>query len=81
MRTWVTSSSTQQTSNWSLEIKALAENHLNGIPVRVHRGKAHVPDMPLGFRYRYDGLYALRNTGKRLDKTVSKFGGFVLRRH
>jgi putative restriction endonuclease len=22
--------------------RALAENHLNGIPVRVHRGKAHV---------------------------------------
>jgi putative restriction endonuclease len=37
--------------------KALAENHLNGVPVRVHRGKAHVPDMPEGFRYRYDGLY------------------------
>jgi putative restriction endonuclease len=37
--------------------KALAENHLNGTPVRVHRGKAHVPDMPEGFRYRYDGLY------------------------
>jgi putative restriction endonuclease len=37
--------------------KALAENHLNGIPVRVQRGRAHVPDMPDGFRYRYDGLY------------------------
>jgi putative restriction endonuclease len=37
--------------------KALAENHLNGIPIRVHRGQAHVPDMPEGFRYRYDGLY------------------------
>jgi putative restriction endonuclease len=37
--------------------KALAENHLNGIPVRVHRGKEHVPDMPEGYRYRYDGLY------------------------
>ena len=37
--------------------KALAENHLNGIPIRVHRGKAHVPNMPEGFRYRYDGLY------------------------
>jgi putative restriction endonuclease len=37
--------------------KALAENHLNGVPVRVHRGKAHVPDMPAGYRYRYDGLY------------------------
>jgi len=28
---------------------ALAENHLNGVPVRVHRGRAHVPDMPDGF--------------------------------
>jgi putative restriction endonuclease len=37
--------------------KALAENHLNGIPIRVHRGKAHVPNMPEGYRYRYDGLY------------------------
>jgi putative restriction endonuclease len=37
--------------------KALAENHLSGIPIRVHRGKTHVPDMPDGFRYRYDGLY------------------------
>jgi putative restriction endonuclease len=37
--------------------RALAENHLNGIPIRVHRGKAHVADMPEGFRYRYDGLY------------------------
>jgi putative restriction endonuclease len=37
--------------------KALAENHLNGIPIRVHRGQAHVPDIPEGFRYRYDGLY------------------------
>jgi putative restriction endonuclease len=36
---------------------ALAANHLNGIPVRVHRGEAHVSDMPEGFRYRYDGLY------------------------
>jgi putative restriction endonuclease len=37
--------------------RALAENHLNGIPIRVHRGKAHVPDIPEGYRYRYDGLY------------------------
>jgi putative restriction endonuclease len=36
---------------------ALAENHLNGIPIRVHRGKAHAPNIPEGFRYRYDGLY------------------------
>ena len=32
-------------------------NHLNGIPIRVHRGKAHAPNIPEGFRYRYDGLY------------------------
>ena len=37
--------------------KALAENHLNGVPIRVHRGKAHVPNMPEGSLYRYDGLY------------------------
>ena len=36
---------------------ALAENHLNGIPIRVHRGRAHVSDMPEGYRYRYDGVY------------------------
>jgi putative restriction endonuclease len=39
--------------------RALAENHLRGIPIRVHRGKAHAPDMPTGFRYRYDGLYRI----------------------
>jgi putative restriction endonuclease len=37
--------------------RALAENHLNGIPIRVHRGKAHAADIPDGYRYRYDGLY------------------------
>jgi putative restriction endonuclease len=37
--------------------RALAESHLNGIPICVRRGKAHVSDMPEGFRYRYDGLY------------------------
>jgi putative restriction endonuclease len=37
--------------------KALAENHLNGIPIRVHRGEAQVPEIPEGYRYRYDGLY------------------------
>ena len=36
---------------------ALAENHLNGIPIRVHRGKAQASNIPEGFRYRYDGLY------------------------
>lgn len=36
---------------------ALAENHRNGIPVRVFRGRHHVPDMPEPYRYRYDGLY------------------------
>ena len=39
--------------------KALAENHLNGIPVRVHLGKVHVPNMPESFRYRYVGLYRI----------------------
>jgi len=37
--------------------KHLAENHLKGIPVRVHRGKDYIDKMPTGFRYRYDGLY------------------------
>jgi putative restriction endonuclease len=37
--------------------RALAENHLNGIPIRVHRGKAHAAEIPDGHRYRYDGLY------------------------
>jgi len=37
--------------------KHLAHNHLNGIPVRVFRGKKYVDKMPTGFLYRYDGLY------------------------
>ena len=39
--------------------KALAENHLNGILIRVHREKAHVVDMLKGFNYLYDGLYRI----------------------
>lgn len=43
--------------------KHLAENHLRGIPVRVHRSvKVHLDKtndakVPIGFRYRYEGLY------------------------
>ena len=37
--------------------QCLADNHLRGIPVRVHRGSEYVEKMPFGFRYRYDGLY------------------------
>ena len=37
--------------------KHLANNHMNGIPVRVFRGENYVERMPTGFRYRYDGLY------------------------
>ena len=57
--------------------KALAENHLNGIPIRVHRGRAHVPNMPQGFLYRYDGPTVWPDTGRNLDETVSRFGGSV----
>jgi putative restriction endonuclease len=37
--------------------KALADNHRNGIPVRVFRGRHHITRMPEPYRYRYDGLY------------------------
>jgi putative restriction endonuclease len=42
--------------------KALAENHLGGIPVRVHRGRAHVPNMPQGFLYRMTDFSVLPDT-------------------
>src|SRR3984893_9274759 len=65
--------------------RALAENHLNGVPIRVHRGETHVPDMPEGSRYRYDGLYRVasywQETGQdgfkiwrfRIEKLVPDF--------
>ena len=37
--------------------KALAANHLQGIPIRVIRGTKYAKNIPDGFRYRYDGLY------------------------
>jgi hypothetical protein len=51
--------------------RAFAENHLNGIPVRVHRREAHVPNLPVGFGYRYDGL-------KRVASYWQKIGRFQI---
>ena len=56
--------------------KALAENHLNGVPVRVHRGKAHVPDMPEGYRYRYDGLYRVARYWEEVGRDGFKIWRF-----
>jgi hypothetical protein len=56
--------------------KALAENHLNGIPIRVHRGKAHVGDMPEGYRYRYDGLYRVAKYWEEVGRAGLRFGVF-----
>jgi putative restriction endonuclease len=72
----------QQLTKWNL---SLVKNHLSGIPVRVHRGKTHVPDMPEGSRYRYDGLYRVasywQETGQdgfkiwrfRIEKLIPDF--------
>ena len=38
---------------------ALAQNHLNGVPVRVQLHRKFVPGMPKGFLYRYEGLYSI----------------------
>jgi putative restriction endonuclease len=56
--------------------KALAENHLNGIPIRVHRGKAHAADMPEGYRYRYDGLYRVARYWEELGRDGFKIWRF-----
>ena len=60
--------------------KALAENHLNGIPIRVQRGKAHVPDMPKGFRYRYDGLYRVTSYWQEPGRDGFKIWRFRIER-
>jgi putative restriction endonuclease len=60
--------------------KALAENHLNGIPVRVHRGKAHVSDMPEGYRYRYDGLYRVARYWEERGRDDFKIWRFRIER-
>jgi putative restriction endonuclease len=48
--------------------KHLAENHLNGIPVRVHRGRKYADKMPDEFRYRYDGLYRVAECWDELGR-------------
>jgi putative restriction endonuclease len=60
--------------------KALAENHLNGIPIRVHRGKAHFPNMPEGFLYRYDGLYRVASYWQEPGRDGFKIWRFRLER-
>jgi SAD/SRA domain len=61
--------------------KSLVENHLNGIPIRVQRGQAHVPDMPEGFRYRYMTAFTVsQDTGRNAAKMVLEFGGFASRK-
>jgi putative restriction endonuclease len=60
--------------------RALAENHLNGIPVRVHRGEAHVPNMPEGFGYRYDGLYRVASYWQETGRDGFKIWRFRIER-
>ena len=55
---------------------ALAENHLKGIPVRVHRGEKYVDHMPAGSKYRYDGLYRVAQTWSEIGRdgfTICRF--------
>lgn len=56
--------------------RALAENTLNGIPLRVHRSKAHVPDMPDGSLYRYDGLYRVASYWQEVGRDGFKIWRF-----
>ena len=56
--------------------RALAENHLNGIPVRVHLGKVYMPNMPESFRYRYVGLYRIARYWRDDGQHASRFGAF-----
>jgi putative restriction endonuclease len=59
---------------------ALAENHLHGIPIRVHRGKPHVTDLPEGFRYRYDGLYRVAGYWQETGRDGFKIWRFRVER-
>jgi len=59
---------------------ALAENHLRGIPIRVHRGKPHVTDLPEGFRYRYDGLCHVAGYWQETGRDGFKIWRFRLER-
>ena len=60
--------------------RALAENHLNGIPIRVHRGRAHVPNMPEGFLYRYEGLYRVARYWQESGRDGFKIWRFRIER-
>jgi putative restriction endonuclease len=55
---------------------ALVRNHLNGIPVRVHRGRKHAPDMPKEFGYRYDGLYRVASYWQKVGRDGFKIYQF-----
>lgn len=67
---------------------ALADNRRKGIPVRVFRGRHHIPSMPPQYKYRYDGLYNITRywseTGKhrykvwryRLEKLEDEGGSY-----
>ena len=59
---------------------ALAANHLNGIPIRVHPGRKHAPDMPQGFRYRYDGLYRVASYWQQIGSDGFKIWRFRSRK-
>ena len=61
--------------------KALAENHLNGVPIRVHRGQAHVSGYAGGiFDIGMTAFTTSRATGKKPAKTALGFGVFVSRK-
>ena len=57
---------------------ALAENHLKGIPVRVHRGVRYVDHMPKGSRYLYDGLYRVAQSWSEIGRDGFKICRFRL---
>jgi putative restriction endonuclease len=40
----------------------LAQAHLSGMPVRLHRSSKYAPTIPAGFRYRYEGLFRVVQT-------------------
>ena len=70
----------RQTSDqeFSAGNKALAENHLAGVPVRVIRGSKYVKAMPAGFRYRYDGLYRVAQSWIEVGRDGFKICRFRL---
>ena len=60
--------------------KALAENHLNGIPIRVHRGQAHVPDMPESSDIGMTAFTMSQDTDRNAAKTALRSGVFASRK-